>query len=90
VRVTVILLEVRIVECLTSLSVDGVEHILAFPPLRVSLDDRLHVLVRVGSDLLQRVLRAKIMGPEDRLVIVIEVGVDLGVDRLVPVLLDLL
>lgn len=87
--VAVFLLEVRIVERVTGLSVDGVEHILAFLLLRVSSDELLHVLVRVGSDLLQRVLGG-CLRLQDRLVVVVEVGVDLGVDRLVPVLLHLL
>lgn len=85
------LIEIRVVERLTGLSVDGVQDILAFLSLCVSVHQILHVLIGVGSKLLQWILgAAECIRLEDRLVVVIEVGVDLGVDRGVPSLLDLL
>ena len=66
----------RIVESSASLSVDVAQDLLALSLLCVSGDQILHVLVRVWSDLLQRVLGGRtrvVVSLEDLLTIIFEV-----------------
>lgn len=86
-----ILIKFWIVECLTGLSIDGAEYILTLSFLCISGDEVLHVLIRVGSDLLKRVLGAcGCICLKDLFAVVIEIEGHLVVDRLVPIFLDLL